>query len=142
MNKHSLLFSLVFATAPVLLANQAIAAVPPLDGIASPADTKLGTCPTLAPATGIIRHFDKIIFRITGPLIAAAAADQPALDALPRNPNKLDIKVFDNPKTIADLKGKVLTFLGAKGTLQDTANRSYITIDDVDYAVILCPKAP
>jgi hypothetical protein len=137
MNKRSVLLSLAVAMATVLLANQAIAAVPPLDGVASPADSKMTTCPTSVPTTGSIRHFDKIIFRITGALTAAAAADQLALDALPRN-TKLDIKVFDNPKTIADLKGKVLTFIGARSASLQDSNRNFIAIDDVDYAVILC----
>jgi hypothetical protein len=46
---------------------------------------------------------------------------------------ELDIKVKDNPKTVADLKGKVLTFLGAATT---ATNRALIRIVDVEYAVI------
>jgi hypothetical protein len=80
-------------------------------------------------------HMDKIIFRITDELLAAAAADQAQLDAVPRN-SALDIKVLDDPRTVADLKAKVLTFLGAQVT---AANRNAITVTDVDYAVV-CPN--
>ena len=61
--------------------------------------------------------------------------DQPQLDAVPRN-RRLDIKVLDDPRTIADLKAKVLTFLGAAVL---PANLNTIVIDDVDYAVV-CPN--
>lgn len=61
----------------------------------------------------------------------------PTLDAVPRRTD-LDIKVIGNPTTVADLEGKVLTFLGALDTPQ---NRENIAISDVEYAVI-CPRAP
>jgi hypothetical protein len=80
-------------------------------------------------------HMDKIIFHITGELVAANQNDQPQLDAVPRN-RRLDIKVLDDPRTIADLKAKVLTFLAAAVT---PANLNTIVIDDVDYAVV-CPN--
>jgi hypothetical protein len=76
-------------------------------------------------------HMDKIIFRITGPLTAILDAEQAQLNAIPLN-SSLDIKVLDNPRTVADLKGKVLSFLGAQDTV---VNRARVTIDDVDYAV-------
>jgi hypothetical protein len=78
---------------------------------------------------------DKIIFQILDDLRAQLEADQPALDAVPKK-TALDIKVIDNPSTVADLKGKVLTFLGAADT---STNRDAISIDDVEYAVI-CPR--
>jgi hypothetical protein len=45
--------------------------------------------------------------------------------------------VLDDPTTITDLKGKVLTFMGAPNT---PPNRDQIAIDDVDYAVV-CGEA-
>jgi hypothetical protein len=62
-------------------------------------------------------------------------ADQSAFDNVPQKTD-LDIKVIDNPSTVADLEGKVLTFLGAADT---TINRDAIVISDVEYAVI-CPR--
>jgi hypothetical protein len=80
-------------------------------------------------------HMGKIIFRINGELTAAAAADQAQLDNVPRN-TPHDIKVLDDPRTVADLKAKVLTFLGAQLT---AANRNNTTIIDVDYSTT-CPN--
>lgn len=79
-------------------------------------------------------HVDKIIFIITGTLQAADPADQPTLLNIPVN-TELDIKVLDNPRRVADLRGKVLTFLGAA---THAANRGFIRIVDVDYAMV-CP---
>jgi hypothetical protein len=78
---------------------------------------------------------DKIIFQIVADLRAQLDADQAALDAVPKKTD-LDIKVIDNPTTVADLEGKVLTFLGAADTQE---NRDAIRISDVEYAVI-CPR--
>jgi hypothetical protein len=133
MNKLSML-SALFVAAEMLFSNQAIAAVPPLDGKGVPA---VISCPTtLAQPTAA--YSDKIIFLIIGPLKAANSADQPALDNLPRQ-TELDIKIRDNPKTIAFLKSKVLTFLGA---VVDATNAGNIQIRDVEYTAIVCPKAP
>jgi len=80
-----------------------------------------------------VLHFDKIIFKIaTGALVPSSPADNAALNALPRL-TELHIKVRDNPTRVANLKGKVLTFLGAQ---PHAVNRSRITIVDVDYAVV------
>ena len=68
-------------------------------------------------------------------MTALNAADQMVLNAVPKQ-TTLDIKVLDDPRTVADVKGKVLTFLGAADT---AVNRSVINIDDVDYAVV-CPN--
>ena len=111
-------------------AQQAAAAVPFVDGKGIPAST---TCPAGLVAPAII-HFDKIVFQITGALLAVNAADQNAMDALPRQ-TPLDIKVYDNPKRVADLDSKVLTFLNAQVT---TANRQAIQIGDVTYATAVC----
>ena len=107
--------------------------VPIVDSIGHPA---IVTCKVLPNGMQVLAvHMDKIIFRITDALIAVAAADQQQLNAVPRN-MPLDIKVLDDPKTVADLKAKVLTFLGAQLT---AANRNAITVIDVDYAVV-CPN--
>ena len=107
--------------------------VPVVDGTGRPARV---VCKTLPGGNQIVAwHMDKIIFEIVGPLTALNAADQMALNAVPHQ-TALDIKVIDDPKTVADVKGKVLTFLGAA----DTAfNRGSLRIVDVDYAVV-CPN--
>ena len=107
---------------------------PPLvDGTGRPARV---LCKTLPNGLQVIAvHMDKIIFQIVGQLTALNAADQMALNAVPKQ-TTLDIKVLDDPHTVADVKGKVLTFLGAADT---AVNRSVINIDDVDYAVV-CPN--
>ncbi len=107
------------------------AAVPPVDSVGKAAIIKCGT------TNGVIiraAHADKIVFVILGFLQAQTPNDQPALDLLPRN-DPLDIKVLDDPKTVADLLGKVLTFLGAA---DNTANRQNIRILEVKYAMV-CP---
>ena len=93
-------------------------------------------CPS--PPGTVVRgvHMDKIIFHITGDLVAPDPVVQAQLNLVPKN-SKLDIKVLDDPNTIADLKGKVLTFMGAPNS---PFNRDRITIDDVDYAVV-CGEA-
>ena len=108
--------------------------VPPVDRIGVPAVVvcKLGQGNPIRAV-----HMDKIIFRITDELDAVLDEDQAALNAVPKN-SKLDIKVLDRPTTVADLKGKVLTFLHAT---DDAANRAAILIDDVDYAVV-CTEVP
>lgn len=109
------------------------AAVPPVDPKGVPAWQK---CPSPSDTT-IIYHFDKIIFQIaTGNLAAAIAADTAALNAIPRN-TELDIKILDDPNTVAELKGKVLTFLGA---VNSTGNRQLVRIISVQYASVVCPR--
>jgi hypothetical protein len=108
--------------------------IPPVDPIGLPA---VVVCDAGGGAPIQAVHMDKIIFHITGPLVAMVQADQPALNAVPQN-SRLDIKVLDNPRTVADLKAKVLTFLRAA---VNPANRNNIVIDDVDYAVV-CPRIP
>jgi hypothetical protein len=119
-----------FVALPML----AQAAVPPVDAIGRPAVVICGVTPAGVPIR--TAHMDKIIFQIVGDLRAQLQADQPILDAVPRKTD-LDIKVIDNPLTVADLEGKVLTFLGAADTAN---NRENIEISDVEYAVI-CPRA-
>ncbi len=129
MNKHSILFFPISIAAFAFSSTLALAAVPSIDGKGVPA---VATCPDQSP----VLHFDKIIFSIAAStaikLTAADPADQATLSAFPRN-TELDIKVADDPTTVADLKGKVLTFLGAMDTLKI---RSLIKIVSVQYAVV------
>jgi hypothetical protein len=118
-----------FVAVPML----AQAAVPPVDGNGRPAVVICGVTPAGVPIR--TAHMDKIIFQILGDLKAQLEADQPALDAVPKKTD-LDIKVIDNPTTVADLEGKVLTFLGAADTPD---NRALLEVKDVEYAVI-CPR--
>ncbi|SJM93448.1 exported hypothetical protein [Crenothrix polyspora] len=131
MNKHSKLFFPISVVAFALYSVQALSAVPPVDVKGVPA---LATCAPSAPNQQVL-HFDKIIFIIKEKLLAASTIDQNQLSALPLN-SELDIKVKDNPRTVADLKGKILTFLGAA---LDEKNRLKIQVIDVEYAVI-CAK--
>jgi hypothetical protein len=139
MNKRSILFFPIGVAAFLIYSAQTLAVVPPVDGKGVPA---VAVCPpSAAGTTGLqVLHFDKIIFTITGRLLAASPNDQPALDKVPLN-TELDIKVKDNPRTVADLKGKILTFLGAADTVSPAVNdnRLNIHIIDVKYAVI-CAK--
>lgn len=122
-----------FAAATLLAAASFTqAAVPPVDAIGKGAVIKCGTNPNGVSVRA--SHADKIIFVITGQLIAAQPDDQPVLDKVPRN-TELDIKVLDDPRTVADLRGKVLTFLGA---LDIPPNRESLRILEVKYAMV-CP---
>jgi hypothetical protein len=130
--KKSTLLSVVIATTTVAAADVGYAVVPALDNVGRPA---LSVCPAGVPP-GRIFHFDKVIFRLApGNLVPINAADLGALNALPRNTD-LDIKVFDDPRTVAGLEGKVLTFLGAANNAN---NRNLLQISDVEYAAIVCP---
>lgn len=108
------------------------AVVPPVDSVGRPAQIRCGTSPAGAPI--FAAHADKIIFTLSGAIQAQLPADQAALNAMPRN-TELDIKVLDNPLTVAGLKGKVLTFIGA---VNSAPNRAAVKIIDVDYAMV-CP---
>ncbi len=77
-----------------------------------------------------IQHWDKIAFSINNPRLAGS------LRLTANTP--LDIKVLDDPLTVADIKQKVLTFLKAPDNPQ---NRRAISIIDIEYAII-CAKAP
>lgn len=116
-------------------ASTALSAVPTVEAVGRGAIT---TCPSIAP-TAQVYHSDKIVFLIgNGNLQPLIAADFAALNSLPRS-TELDIKIRDNPLTVADLKAKLLFFLGAANT---AANRALIRITDVEYATAVCPKAP
>jgi hypothetical protein len=136
MNARYILPALALAAAP-LYAGPAVSAVPPVDKLGLAAQV---TCPTPLNAAAIY-HFDKIVFMIIGQLHAATVGiptDQAALNALPLN-TELDIKIRDNPRTVADLKSKVLSFLGAA---VDPENAKFIQIREVTYTAVVCPKSP
>lgn len=109
-----------------------LADVPRVDPRGKPARILCRNTPGGQPVYA--QHADKIIYSITGLLIAIDPQDQAALDAVPRG-TALDIKVLDDPSTIADLKGKILSFMRA---LDTPPARAAIQIIDVDYAMV-CP---
>lgn len=134
--KKSTLLSVVIATATVAAAaDVSYAAVPSVDRGGKPA---LVVCPaTTAGAPKRIYHFDKVIFQIApGDLVPIIANDAGALKELPRSTD-LDIKIIDNPRTVADLESKVLSFLGAQPG--NAGNRQLLRISDVEYTTIVCP---
>lgn len=108
--------------------------VPPVDPAGRSARILCGN--TAGGQQVFAAHADKIIFTLSGALVAQQQADQAALNAVPRD-TELDIKVLDDPRTIADLKGKVLSFIRAA---DNAAARAAVKIIDVDYAMV-CPTA-
>jgi len=76
-----------------------------------------------------VQHWDKILFMVTDPRLAS----QTNVSAN----TELDIKVLDDPQKVADLKQKVLNFLGAPN-----ANKNAIKILDVEYAIICATPPP
>ena len=132
MKIHSLVTATV-ATVLSAAAGLAHATVPQVDPIGQPAVVICKVLPNGQQVKAV--HMDKIIFHLTGELVAANPNDQMQLDAVPRN-RKLDIKVLDDPRTVADLKAKVLTFLGAALT---PANFQLTVVDEVAY-VAVCPN--
>ena len=128
--------ALLAAGAAAILPATSLAVVPPVDPVGLPARAVCGN--TAGGQQVFAAHADKIIFMLTDAqeLVALQQADQPALDNVPRN-TELDIKVLDDPRTIADLKGKVLSFIRAA---DGAVARSKVKIIDVDYAMV-CPTA-
>lgn len=119
------------------ISSTALSAVPIVETVGKGAIT---TCPSIT-TTGQaqVYHSDKIVFIIgNGNLQPLVAADFGALNALPRL-TELDIKIRDNPLAVADLKAKLLFFLGAANT---GTNRALVKITDIEYATAVCPKAP
>ncbi len=132
MKKSTMLSVVIATTTTAAAADVASAAVPRVDRVGKPA---LLVCPAGAPER--IFHFDKVIFQLsTGNLVPIIAADAAALNALPRSTD-LDIKIIDDPRTVADLESKVLSFLGARPS--DPNNRQLLRISDVEYTAIVCP---
>ena len=106
--------------------------VPIVDPVGRPARIVCGN--TAGGQQVFAAHADKIIFTLSGPLAALQQGDQAALDNVPRD-TELDIKVLDDPRTIADLKGKVLSFIRA---VDSAVARAAVKIIDVEYAMV-CP---
>lgn len=75
------------------------------------------------------KHWDKIIFELKDKRVAEKVQQ-------PVN-TELDIKVLDNPKEVADLKKKILDFLGLP---VNPETRKAIKILDVDFAVVCTEK--
>lgn len=100
-------------------------------GIALPvlAQPQLLTCPDSA-----IRHWDKIVFMISDPKVAAV------LKVPVRS--ELDIKVLDDPTTVADLKQKVMDFLKPMAPANFADYRKHIEIVSVAYAISGCVVMP
>ena len=126
----------VCACAAVILAAiipaTSFADVPLVDHVGRPARILCGN--TAGGQQIFAAHADKIIFTLTGALAALQQGDQAALDNVPRD-TELDIKVLDDPRTIADLKGKVLSFIRA---VDSAVARTAVKIIDVEYAMV-CP---
>ncbi|MBN8508434.1 MAG: hypothetical protein J0L57_07475 [Burkholderiales bacterium] len=131
-------FSALAAVATVLAANSPVhAATQSVDRFGKPGVIVCGKSATGATIEAV--HVDKIIFMLTNTTVNLQAThpeDQEELNAIPRGV-ELDIKVLDNPKRIADLRGKVLSFIGA---VDLPTYRQFVKIIDVDYAVV-CPAA-
>ncbi|MBL8349449.1 MAG: hypothetical protein JNL87_03980 [Burkholderiaceae bacterium] len=106
--------------------------VPIVDSVGKRAKIRCGTAPDGAAVYAV--HADKVIFMLLTVIQAADPADQQALNLIPRN-TELDVKLLDDPTRIADLRGKVVTFLGG---VNSPASRDAVRIIDVDYAMI-CP---
>jgi hypothetical protein len=126
-------------TFPVLalaaLPTLALAVSQTVEPVATPAKIRCNS--TVGGGVVYAVHADKIIFRLGGPLVAVNPVDQVNLDKIPRN-TELDIKVLDDPERIADLRGKVLSFVGA---VDSAVARDQVAIIDVDYAMV-CPVKP
>jgi von Willebrand factor type A domain len=84
-----------------------------------------GICPALN-----VQHWDNIVFSIDAPSLARELN-------LTAN-SELDIKLLDDPLTVADIKKKVLDFLKAPDNEQV---RNAISIHGVEYAIV-CSEVP
>ena len=110
--------------------------------------------PTLVPHVyrschpRLIQHWDKIIFqlhRASSSGVLDPETDNIAKDLRIRPHSWLDIKVLDNPRTVADLAEKVAIFLLRRNpaavtgaTLREKVEKliPHIEIKDVDYAIV------
>ena len=75
------------------------------------------------------QHWDKIIFEIKNKKIAEQV-QQP-------KDTELDIKVMDDPNEVADLKKKILDFLGLP---MNSENRKGIKILNVEFSILCTEK--
>ena len=99
--------------------------VPPGNvSIGGPTNPPTGTSGNVTCPANNVQHWDKIIFTISPGL--ASSLGLPA-------ESMLDIKVLDDPKTVADIEKKVLGFLNQTDNSQ---NRDAIFVVDVEYAII------
>ena len=108
----------------VLIANDADHAVPIIGTTPCPIDN--------------VKHWDKIIFEVGNDVVGnpnGGVVPQPLV------PGRVyDIKVLDDPRTVADVTGKVIEFLKQQGYIvDDPANPVVLRITDVEYAII-CTK--
>ena len=94
---------LSIAVAAAIFPASSFADIPPVDSVGRPARIVCGS--TAGGQQIFAAHADKIIFTLSGALVAQQQADQAALNNVPRD-TELDIKVIDDPQTIADLKGR------------------------------------
>ena len=138
MNNNSLNFALICAT--LLSVNTAMAAVPAVEKVGVAAITVCPTSVTGAAIPATAYHSDKIVFAVIDKLVAQNTVEQERLNAIPFN-TPLDIKVKDDPRKVADIKSKILTFLGAS-TDPQFGNAAKIKIDSVTYTAVVCPKSP
>ena len=125
----------IFATTMMNIST-VFAAVPAIEIIGRSA---IVTCPTTLNVPTVY-HSDKVIFEIgQNELIAPTGASATTIDALKKLPRltPLDIKIQDDPKKIAHLKRKVITFLGAADI---PTNADNIQIKEVEYTAVICPK--
>ena len=102
---------------------------------AMPAAAQNNAAPQVLPCPdSATRHWDKIVFRITDKKIAER------LNVPHRAP--LDIKVLDDPKTVADLELKVMHFFRNLTAVHLPDFREAIQIDQVSYAIAGCVALP
>jgi len=95
----------------------------------------LGSCDS---GNGIIEHWDKIVFS------SPSAIKKPDQSIIPRN-ELLDIKVLDDPNSVADLRQKVVDFLNSHGFTRPNGSpfaKHLIVIDEVEYAIICVSFGP
>ena len=91
------------------------------------------------PQTCEVQHWDKIVFRVTISIDQTIASNTPILLG-----RQYDIKVLDDPTTVADLSQKVSDFLNSKGYIEGGTNNDpvipdFIQIVDVEYAIVCAP---
>jgi hypothetical protein len=102
-----------------------------------------GRCFGPAGDEGTVEHWDKIVFSISYPTALSSTVPGTNFTNTPIPFNtELDIKVLDDPDTVADLREKVISFVcGEK--LKNQCNtegkrnlRRFIRIISVEYAII------
>jgi hypothetical protein len=116
--KHKSIVFVILLSTQIFLANQIYIPV----AVAQP--------PSVCPTPNFVQHWDKIVFKI----LDQGLAKRHNLTAN----TELDIKVQDDPHSVADVKQKVLQFLNESNEF-----RNAIQIQDVQYALICAiPSRP